>query len=123
MRVALNIYYNYNYNIMDNHLQPENNEGNCEYKRYLINLNSYKIEKLITQMNWRLVEGDNEAIYYLGVNDNGTLYNWTKKEQQETIKNFRIILYKSNAKIIEFNKINSYFRIKIKKNDCFHYLW
>jgi GTPase len=102
---------------MDYRLQPENDNGNCEYKRYLVNLNEYRLEKLITQMKWRLVEGNNEAIYYLGVNDNGTLYNWTKKEQQETMKNFRILLNKNNAIITDFNKINSYFKIKIKKLD------
>ena len=102
---------------MDYKLQPENNEGNCEYKRYLVNLNNYRLEKLITQMKWRLVEGDSEAIYYLGVNDNGTLYNWTKEQKRETMKNFIFIMKKNNAIIKEFNKINSYFRIKIKKLD------
>jgi GTPase len=111
----INIYYLYIR--MDYRLQPENDNGNCEYKRYLVNLNEYRLEKLITQMKWRLVEGNNEAIYYLGVNDNGTLYNWTKKEQQETMKNFRILLNKNNAIITDFNKINSYFKIKIKKLD------
>jgi GTPase len=109
---------------MDHKLQPENNEGNCEYKRYLVNLNNYRREKLITQMKWRLVEGNNEAIYYLGVNDNGTLYDWTKEEKQETMKNFRILLKKSNAVIKEFNKINSYFRIRIAKLDTtYNYLF
>lgn len=105
---------------METQLYPENNYGNCEYKRHLINLTSYRFEKLVTQMQWRLLEGHNEAIYYLGVNDNGTLYNWTKKEQKETMKNFRNILQKNNAIIIEFNKINTYFRIKIKKLDIYN---
>jgi len=108
---------------MDCKLQPENNEGNCEYKRYLINLTQYRIEKLITQMKWRLVEGNNEAIYYLGVNDNGTLYDWSKTQQKESMINFRILLKKNNAIITEFNKINTYFKIKIKKLDTNNYLF
>jgi len=108
---------------MDCKLQPENNEGNCEYKRYLINLTRYRIEKLITQMKWRLVEGNNEAIYYLGVNDNGTLYDWSKTQQKESMINFRILLKKNNAIITEFNKINTYFKIKIKKLDTNNYLF
>lgn len=102
---------------MDYNLLPENNEGNCEYKRYLINLTNYRLEKLVTQMKWRLVEGNNVAIYYLGVNDNGSLYNWTKKEQKETMKNFRILLQRNNAVITDFSKVNSYFKIRIKKLD------
>jgi elongation factor 1-alpha len=104
-------------------LVPENNEGNCEYKRYLINLSDYRMERLITQMNWRLVEGNNEAIYYLGVNDNGSLYNWTKEEQKETMKNFRILVKRCNAIIIEFSKIDSYFRIKIKSSNIINHLF
>jgi len=104
-------------------LVPENNEGNCEYKRYLINLSDYRMERLITQMNWRLVEGNNEAIYYLGVNDNGSLYNWTKEEQKETMKNFRILVKRCNAIIIKFSKIDSYFRIKIKSSNIINHLF
>lgn len=102
---------------------PENNEGHCEYKRYLINLSDYRMEKLITQMNWRLVEGNNQAIYYLGVNDNGSLYNWSKKEQRETMKNFKLLVKRCNATITEFIKINSYFRIKIKKLIIYNHLF
>jgi GTPase len=104
-------------------LVPENNEGNCEYKRYLINLSDYRMERLITQMNWRLVEGNNEAIYYLGVNDNGSLYNWTKEEQKETMRNFRILVKRCNAIIIKFSKIDSYFKIKIKSSNIINHLF
>ena len=55
-------------------LPPEIEEGNIEYKLKLDNRN--KIEKLATQMNWRLIEGYNmynkhEAIYYLGITNDG----------------------------------------------------
>jgi hypothetical protein len=36
------------------------------------------------------------------------------------MKNFRNILQKNNAIIIEFNKVNTYFRIKIKKLDIYN---
>lgn len=61
-------------------LPPEVEEGNIEYKRSLLELDKDidKRRKLSTQMNWRLNEGLNmkgipEAIYYIGINDNGTI--------------------------------------------------
>ena len=42
-------------------LNPEIEEGNIEYKRFLINIDESRLEQLSTQMKWRLKEGDNEA--------------------------------------------------------------
>ena len=54
------------------HLPCESDEGNIEYKWKLVNnITSYKINKLASQMLYRLHEGDGTAIYYLGVKDNG----------------------------------------------------
>ena len=39
-------------------------EGNIEYKRKLTMTNIDRFDTLITQMNWRLNEGNGEAIYY-----------------------------------------------------------
>ena len=81
-------------------LTKEIEEGNIEYKRYLCNLEPYKIERLISQMRWRIVEGEGEAIYYLGVNDNGTIFKMSDEQKEETLKNFNIIVEKSNATIV-----------------------
>ena len=104
-------------------LSPENEEGNVEYKRYLINLDSNRLEQLSTQMKWRLAEGDNEAIYYLGIEDDGTPYPLLENEKKETLNNFTILLNKNKANIINFeviksvynNKPISYFKITIRK--------
>ncbi len=102
---------------------PENDEGNIEYKRYLINLDSNRLEQLSTQMKWRLAEGNNEAIYYLGIDDDGTPYPLTDNEKKETLNNFTILLNKNKADIVNFqaiksqynNKPISYFKITIRK--------
>ena len=85
-------------------LNPEEYDGNIEYKRYLINLDNTRLEELSTQMKWRLTEGNNEAIYYLGVNDDGSPYQMTKKEIKETLFNFRKLVNCNNAEIINFDK-------------------
>jgi len=64
-------------------LIPEIEEGNIEYKRYLINVDSTRLEQLATQMKCRLSEGDNQAIYYLGVDDDGTPYPIKKKKKKK----------------------------------------
>ena len=45
-----------------------------------MNPSATRIEHLVTQMKWRLQEGGGEAIYEIGVEDNGTLTGLTKEE-------------------------------------------
>ena len=47
--------------------------GNVEYKLNLVNCSPERIEHLVTQLQWRLAEGNGEALYELGVGDDGTL--------------------------------------------------
>jgi GTPase len=100
-------------------LSPENDEGNIEYKRYLVNLDELRIEQLSTQMKWRIAEGEGQAIYYIGINDDGTPYNMTACEKKESLNNFTTLLNKNNAEIINFDIIKdndiSYFKIMIRK--------
>ncbi|KAF8561421.1 hypothetical protein P879_05898 [Paragonimus westermani] len=58
-------------NLMPNRLPPEVEVGNIEYKRKLVNPTPNRFEHLVTQMKWRLNEGGGEAIYRLGVDDDG----------------------------------------------------
>ena len=43
------------------------------YKLKLVNPTEARFEQLVTQMKWRLAEGDGEAVYEIGVADDGTL--------------------------------------------------
>jgi GTPase len=54
-------------------LPPEPQLGNIEYKLKLINPSKQRFEHLVTQMKWRLREGQGEAIYEIGVSDSGHL--------------------------------------------------
>ena len=55
--------------------------GNIEYKRQLSNTSQNKIEKLTSQMKWRLNEGRGEAIYVIGIEDNGFLIGISQKHR------------------------------------------
>lgn len=61
-------------------LPPEIEEGNIEYKLKLVNPSESRVEHLVTQMKWRLEEGEGEAIYEIGVEDNGLLVGLTDQE-------------------------------------------
>ena len=50
---------------------PEDDEGNCEYKLSLTNPPPERLDHLITQLLFRLNEGDGRAIYRVGVRDDG----------------------------------------------------
>lgn len=52
-------------------LLPEDDEGAVEYKWRLVNPTPERFVQLVTQLNFRLSEGAGEAIYEVGVEDNG----------------------------------------------------
>ena len=109
---------------MDTKLEPEIEEGNIEYKRKIHNLTNYRLEQLTSQMKWRINEGNGEALYYIGVNDNGTIYGLDHKEFCDTMKNLSIISKKINSNIVDVQKIyvtednkeKLYAIVKIKSN-------
>ncbi len=55
-------------------LPPEPQAGNVEYKLKLVDPTKQRFEHLVTQMKWRLREGQGEAIYEIGVADDGFLH-------------------------------------------------
>lgn len=95
-------------------LDPELEEGNIEYKRYLFNLTDIRYQQLLTQLQWRLSEGDGEAIYYIGVNDDGNYFELTRDQQKESISNIKRLIKDAKSKIISFD-FNKYFiRVKFR---------
>ncbi|WAR18779.1 GTPB2-like protein [Mya arenaria] len=66
-------------------LPPEVEEGNVEYKLKLVNPSAERLEHLVTQMKWRLEEGQGEAIYEIGVEDNGLLVGLMETELQASV--------------------------------------
>ena len=44
-----------------------------------------RFQHLVTQMKWRLQEGEGEAIYEIGVADNGMLAGLTEEEMKASL--------------------------------------
>ncbi|XP_053315592.1 GTP-binding protein 2 [Spea bombifrons] len=67
------------------YLPPEAEDGNIEYKLKLVNPSQYRFEHLVTQMKWRLQEGRGEAVYQIGVEDNGLLVGLSEEEMRASM--------------------------------------
>ena len=64
--------------------EPENDEGNIEYKRSLLGKSKDRQLELETQMRYRMGEGDGLCTYIIGIEDDGTPYGLTDDEYIET---------------------------------------
>ncbi|XP_051550838.1 GTP-binding protein 2-like [Myxocyprinus asiaticus] len=80
-------------------LPPEAEEGNIEYKLKLVNPTQYRFEHLATQLKWRLQEGRGEAVYQIGVEDNGLLVGLTEEDMKASLKTLRRMAEKVGADI------------------------
>lgn len=116
-----------NFNILiDDKLESEKEYGNIEYKRELLNLDEDKINRRMTQMKYRVYEGLGEALYFIGVTDDGTLLGLNNEEYIESVNNLNLIASKIECNVIkisESNKNNFYVgEFLIRENDKNNYL-
>ncbi|XP_034041446.1 GTP-binding protein 2-like [Thalassophryne amazonica] len=81
------------------YLPPEAEEGNIEYKLKLVNPTQYRFEHLATQMKWRLQEGRGEAVYQIGVEDNGMLVGLSDEDMCASLKTLHRLAEKVGADI------------------------
>lgn len=77
-------------------LPPENSYGKTEYKLKLSNnADKKRIERLASQMKYRLAEGGGEAFYVIGVTDDGEPLGLKEDELKESI----LVLEKAASRI------------------------
>lgn len=65
-------------------LPPEDDEGNVEYKIAVLG-DAARRERLKTQMSWRLYAGKGDAVYYVGVMDDGRAVGVTAEVLERSI--------------------------------------
>lgn len=110
---------------MDIQLNKEQYDGNIEYKYKLINLDTDKFNRRLTQMHYRLNEGGGEAFYHIGRSDDGTPLGLNEQEYTESVENLTKLATSANCKLLLINetiKNNSYMgefliRLTIVDND------
>lgn len=111
---------------LNDNLDEEKDDGNIEYKRELLNLDEETINRRMTQMKYRIYEGLGEALYFIGVSDDGNLIGLNEEEYNKSVKNLELIATKidcSVLKISESNKKNHYVgEYLIRENDKNNYI-
>ncbi|XP_059096502.1 GTP-binding protein 2-like isoform X2 [Tigriopus californicus] len=80
-------------------LPPEPQQGNIEYKLKLVNPTEQRLEHLVTQMKWRLREGQGEAIYEIGVEDNGLMTGLSEEDLTSSLDTLREMARRLGATI------------------------
>jgi GTPase len=80
-------------------MAPENPEGNKEYKLKLSDNTIEKVEKLASQMRYRMQEGGGEAIYTIGVTDSGEMLGIDPEEFEKTKAILTTMASKNNFSI------------------------
>ena len=68
------------------HIEPEPQQGNMEYKLKLIDPSPVRFQHLVTQMKWRLAEGAGEALYVIGVEDDGYLTGLPEEQLDTSLR-------------------------------------
>lgn len=91
--------------------------GNIEYKLKVTTNDSNRIDQLASQMKWRINEGNGEASYYLGVDDDGTISGINSEDYIKSYNNLVLICKVINVKIVQIKKKTNdgktYYIIKI----------
>lgn len=80
-------------------LPPENDLGNVEYKSQLVGPTESRLQHLATQMRWRLAEGDGQAVYELGVLDDGEMQGLNPHDLAETMKSMHKMAVSAGASL------------------------
>ncbi|CAL8389880.1 unnamed protein product [Arctogadus glacialis] len=81
------------------YLPPEAEEGNIEYKLKLVAPTPQRFEHLATQLKWRLQEGGGEAVYQIGVEDNGMLVGLSQEDMKASLHTLQRMAEKVGADI------------------------
>mmetsp|Transcript_43646 Transcript_43646/g.83285 ORF Transcript_43646/g.83285 Transcript_43646/m.83285 type:complete len:642 (-) Transcript_43646:311-2236(-) len=68
-------------------LPPEDDSGCHEYKRHLINPSPERFQELVSQLKYRLTEGQGEALYEIGVEDNGDVRGLPPDDLKRSLDN------------------------------------
>eukprot|EP01133_Synstelium_polycarpum_P005678 gene5678-6559_t len=85
------------------HLTPEVEFGNVEYKLKLVNPTDERLEHLVSQLKWRIGEGMGEAIYEIGVEDDGTAIGLCESDilaSMDTLKKMVALLGNADLTVI-----------------------
>jgi GTPase len=90
------------------YIDPEKDDGNIEYKLHMLAGGSKGVEEWATQMQYRLSEGEGEAIYMIGIEDRGKITGISSEEMKESVNNLSQAaeIIGANVKLLNETKVN-----------------
>eukprot|EP00605_Chrysophyceae_sp_TOSAG23-4_P000987 GSChrysophyteH1.ASY1.ANO1.1087.1 assembled CDS len=98
-------------------LGSEDDSGNIEYKRHLLTDDTDRIDKLTTQLSFRLYEGSGKCQYRIGVEDDGTLSQLNLDDLERSIVLLEMMVESISAKIEHIERIEYRFSEKSSSDD------
>ena len=101
-------------------MEREDNQGCIEYKRFIKFHNDRRYNSLLSQLKYRLLEGNGVCYYIIGVEDNGDIINITDEDYKESVKNLTLMCSQNRCKILSITKIYKnnlyYYKVHIVDN-------
>lgn len=79
--------------------EPEQEFGNVEYKTSLVSKSQDRIQGIASQMRFRVDEGEGEAIYVIGISDDGSPVGVTDEDFTESFNNLSMAARENNYSI------------------------
>lgn len=79
--------------------------GHIEYKLKLNTSGADRFEKLTTQLKWRLTEGGGEAMYEIGVMDDGTLVGISRQDMEQSLRTLELMASELGATVMVLKTI------------------
>jgi len=101
-------------------MEREDNQGCIEYKRFIKFHNDRRYNSLLSQLKYRLLEGNGVCYYIIGVEDNGDIINIIDEDYKESVKNLTLMCSQNRCKILSITKIYKnnlyYYKVHIVDN-------
>jgi len=101
-------------------MEREDNQGCIEYKRLIKFHSDRRYNSLLSQLKYRLLEGNGVCYYIIGVEDNGEIINITDEDYDMSIKNLKLMCIQNRCEILSITKMYKdnlyYYKVHIVDN-------
>jgi hypothetical protein len=101
-------------------MEREDNQGCIEYKRLIKFHSDRRYNSLLSQLKYRLLEGNGVCYYIIGVEDNGEIINITDEDYDISIKNLKLMCSQNRCDILSITKMYKdnlyYYKVHIVDN-------
>ncbi len=84
--------------------EPEHDYGNVEYKAHMNRLVGVKRHRYISQIKYRIMEGEGVAYYVIGVRDDGKVIGLSRSNVERSLQTFMKLIYALNYRIAQVLK-------------------